>query len=293
MKRKNLAQITFSNEAESQYLPLSQIKLPTYQPRQYFAPESLKELALSIQKQGILEPLLVRRIDNSNTFELVSGGRRYRAAQIAELPEAPVRILELNDNQALEIAITENLLRDDLNPLEETESLLRLLSARLSLPLEDVPSLLYRLQNEIKGKLTDNVVGKLEKDIIHETFEGLMSLESFMTHRLRLLKLPQVIKDALRQGKIEYTKAIAIAKLKDFEQQIELLTEAINSNLSLREIKEKVKQLQSKTELDLPKMRVNKLVKSINKSKIWDKDPKKWQKIQGWLDKIENILENS
>jgi ParB family chromosome partitioning protein len=119
-----------------------------------------------------------------------------------------------------------------------------------------------------------------------------MSWQSFVTNRLPILNLPADIKDSLAEGKIAYTKAIALAKLKDEEERINLLAEIIEHNLSLKEIKERIKQLQTKPELDSPKQRINKLVKDINKVKLWEKEPKKWRKIEGWLSRIENILDD-
>ena len=110
--------------------------------------------------------------------------------------------------------------------------------------------------------------------------------------RLPILNLPNNILKALRQGKIAYTKAIAIAKVKDEKIQEELLHEAIESNLSLKEIKERITQLQPKPkESDSPKQRVNNLVKGLNKSKMWEKEPKKWQKVSKLIEKIESFLE--
>ena len=214
-------------------ISIKKIFLPKQQPRHYFDPEKLNQLTVSIEQHGILEPLLVRPIAQDK-YELVAGERRLRAALQLKLTEVPVIIKKLSDENALQIALVENLHREDLNPVEETEGILSLLSVRLKISLNEVTSLLYQLQNEIKGKLTDNVVGKSEKEIINNTFEGLMSFESFMTHRLRLLNLPEHILEVLRQGKIAYTKAIAIAKVKDEKRQEELLNEAIESNLSLK-----------------------------------------------------------
>ena len=272
-------------------ISLKKIVLPKQQPRHYFDPDKLNQLTASIEQHGILEPLLVRPIDKDK-YELVAGERRLRAAIQLKFTEVPVIIKELSDENALQIALVENLQREDLNPVEETEGILSLLSVRLKLTLDEVISLLYQLQNEMKGKLTDNVVGKSEKEIINNTFAGLMSFESFMTHRLRLLNLPENILEVVREGKIAYTKAIAIAKVKNEKQRDSLLTEAIESNLSLKEIKDKIQQLQPKqADSDSPKNRVNKIIKDINKAKLWEKEPKKWQRVNKLLEKIESLLE--
>lgn len=152
------------NNADSdQTIPLDQIILPPNQPRRYFDPEALKQLTESIKQHGILQPLLVRLIDGEK-HELVAGERRYRAAQEIGLKEVPVVIRELDDNAAFQLALIENLLREDLNPVEETEGILQLLALKLGRSVEDIPPLLRRLQHERKVAdiSSNNVIGKPE-----------------------------------------------------------------------------------------------------------------------------------
>lgn len=111
-------------------LSLDQISLPSTQPRRYFDLEALKQLTESIKQHGILQPLLVRLIDGAK-YELVAGERRYRAAIDIGLREVPVVIRELDDNAAFQLALIENLLREDLNPVEETEGIVQLLALKL------------------------------------------------------------------------------------------------------------------------------------------------------------------
>ncbi|MHC5598921.1 MAG: ParB/RepB/Spo0J family partition protein [Nostoc sp.] len=128
-----------------QSMSLDQIVLPPNQPRRYFDPEALKQLTESIKQHGILQPLLVRPI-GSGKYEVVAGERRYRSGIEAKLEAAPVVVRELSDDQAFQLALIENLLREDLNPIEETEGILQLLSLKLGRSVEDIPPLLYRLQ---------------------------------------------------------------------------------------------------------------------------------------------------
>jgi ParB family chromosome partitioning protein len=144
-------------------IPLEQIILPPTQPRRYFDSEALKQLTESIKQHGILQPLLVRPI-NGEKHELVAGERRYRAALEAGLKEVPVVVRELDDNAPFQLALIENLLREDLNPVEETEGILQLLALKLGRSVEEIPPVLYRLQREQKkaSTLTHNVMGKNE-----------------------------------------------------------------------------------------------------------------------------------
>ncbi|MHC5598915.1 MAG: ParB/RepB/Spo0J family partition protein [Nostoc sp.] len=154
-----------NNADSSQTIALDQISLPPNQPRRYFDSEALKQLTESIKQHGILQPLLVRPLDGEK-HELVAGERRYRAALSIGLKEVPVVIRELDDNAAFQLALIENLLREDLNPIEETEGILQLLALKLGRNVEEIPPLLRRLQHERKeaANSSNNVIGKTELD---------------------------------------------------------------------------------------------------------------------------------
>jgi len=261
------------------------------QPRYYFDPEQQQQLVQSVRQYGILEPLLVRPIPE-NRYEIVAGERRYRAAIEAGLTEVPIIVKELNDEEALHIALIENLQRVDLNPIEETEGILTLLSINLSQETEDIIRLLYRMQNEVKGKVTQNVLGNAESQKIIDVFQavGTLSWESFVSSPLPLLNLPPDILEALRQGKIEYTKAKAIAKVKEEELRTALLAEAIQHSLSLSEIKTRIAALKPSPDTTSPKHQVQTISRRLNQLKLWEKDKKAWKKVEGWLDKIESLL---
>jgi ParB family chromosome partitioning protein len=137
----------------------------------------------------------------------------------------------------------------------------------------------------------ENVVGKSEKEIIQETFEGLMSLESFMTHRLRLLNLPPEILEALKQGQIAYTKAKAIAKLDDADARKKLLDEAIQSSLSLTQIQERVADIIPRKEKYDLRNRFDATYKQVRKTKSLWQDPKKKRKLKSLLRQLEKLME--
>lgn len=272
------------------------LELPDYQPRQYFDGETIEQLATSIRTHGILEPLLVRPL-SERKYEIVAGGRRYRAAQLSALTEVSVIVLNLNDNEALEIAILENLQRENLNPLEETEAILKLLSTRLNWNVAEVISWLYRLRNDSAGELRRNVSPNSEIATVETVFAPLgMTWKSFVETRLPLLKLPEEILIALQQGQIAYTKALAIAKLNPQEQRQELLAEAINQNLSLREIKEKIKLLRQSEARREPskitlKSRMDSVYQKLKTGKIWA-DQSKRKKAERLLKQLENLVDN-
>ncbi|MFW9265535.1 ParB/RepB/Spo0J family partition protein, partial [Nostoc sp. CALU 546] len=139
-------------------ISIDSITLPSNQPRRYFDPQKLQQLKESICTHGILEPLLVRPLEKIGQYELVAGERRYRAAKEAGLPLVPVTVRELTDAEAVQLALVENLQREDLNPVEETEGILQLLSLKLQIDVAEVTSLLYRMRNEVVGNTNQNVL---------------------------------------------------------------------------------------------------------------------------------------
>ncbi len=280
------------SENNYQIISISTIVLSERQPRKYFDGFKIDELAQSIKKNGIIEPLLVRPLKEEK-FELVAGERRLRAAQKAQLMSVPVLIREMSEQQAFQVALIENLQREDLNPVEQTEGIIRFIAVTLDQDQELIPSLLYKMQNEAKGKITPNVWGNPEGDAIIEIFENLgLNWTTFIKTRLPLLNLPEIILEALRSGSIEYTKALEINKLKDETQQNKLLQEAIEEKLSLIQIKERVRQLNSTDNSNSPnlKTRFSKLYNKAKKSKVWE-DPKKQKQLEKLIIDLETKIE--
>ncbi len=278
-------------ESTANLIPVGSICLPPAQPRRYFDPEKLDQLVLSIKEHGILEPLLVRPLKQGD-YELVAGERRYRAAQVAGLTEVPVVVRDLSDEEALQLALVENLHREDLNPVDETEGILQLLANRLKREVGDVTLLLYRMQNEVKGKVTQNVLGSEEGQQVRAMFDslGLMTWESFTTSRLPLRNLPEDILDALRTGQIEYTKATAIARIKDLDQRQLLLEDAIQENLSLTQIRERIKAARPANEKpESLKNQIQEASSRLQKAKFWD-NPKKQKQLEKLLAQMRALL---
>ena len=174
------------------------------QPRRTFLPEQLNELAGSIRQDGILQPLLVRKHANlAGQYEIIAGERRWRAAKIAALKEVPVIIKEMNDQEVLQIALVENLQRQDLLPLEEAEAYHRLLHE------------FGKKQEEIA-----EVVGKSR---------------SHIANLMRLLDLPAEIKELLTRGDLSAGHARALLNAKD---PVRLARQVIAEDLSVRETEE-------------------------------------------------------
>ena len=276
-----------------QVASLTDIKLPDYQPRQYFDETKLEELTQTIRKHGVLEPLLVRKLPGKNQYELVAGGRRYRAAKKAALTEVPVVVRELSDSLAIEIALIENLQRENLNPIEETEGILKLLSQRLNIKIEEISPLLHLLQKQLRGRSANNVIGSQMVESVLEVFNslGLMELDSFISNRLPLLNLPEDILEAVRAGKIKYTKAKAIARLSERETRTQLLEVAIANSLSLSQIRQLVKAEQTPKQQSELKTRLDTTYKQVKKAKKLWSDVEKRKQLESLLLKLEKLIE--
>lgn len=279
----------------AEFININQISLAESQPRRYFNPQKLQELSASIKEHGVLEPLLARPLNGQ--YELVAGERRYRAAKLAGLTQIPIVVKQLTDQEALQLALIENLQREDLNPVEETQGILDLLAAQLNITVDDVISLLHRMQNEAKGKVTQNVLGNFQGEVIQNVFDslGLIGWESFATSRLPLLKLPPDILNALQTGKIAYTKASAIARIKDAAQRHQLLEESIQQQYSLAQIKAQIKKIQTPAKRSTPSAdlghRMDQVYKAVKRSKVWN-NPQKRRRLEKLLASIENLIES-
>jgi len=234
-------------------IEISKLRAFKDQPRRHFDPITLESLAANFRKVGILQPLLVRPIEGA-FYEIIAGERRYRAAQLAELTAIPCSVRELSDGEAFEISLFENLQREDINPYEETDGVLRLLELKLSKERREVESLLIQIKNlEQRGKpetaFDNNVIITEEHNAVAQVFQdiGRFTCQSFVANRLPLLNLPDDIKDTLRQGRVQYTKALAISRIDNECERSELLERAVSDTLTLSEIKQQVKLIQQRS----------------------------------------------
>ena len=294
-RRKSESSTSIGNEASQVgiIVKLRSIKLPKKQPRRFFDVAKMEQLEESIDKYGILEPLIVRPV-TAKTYELVAGERRYRAAKKLGLTEIPVVVRKLNEQEAWELALLENLQRDDLNPIDETEGILELICQALNITTDEVTSLLNQAANAKRRDqpLTDNVIRQLE--IVDDLFRtvGRLNRESFRTNRLPLLNLPEDVLGFLRNGGLEYTKAKAIAKLTDRKDRQTLMQQVVEERLSLSEVKRKVKKL---LQGDRPSLKPQSTLRSEFESVIqlqsdaWT-DKRKQKKIERLLQELKTVL---
>ena len=185
-------------KTEKNEVKISDIVPCSFQPRTEFDREALESLAQSIKEKGVLQPLLVRK--KNDKYEIIAGERRWRAAQLAGWDEVPVIVKDLNDSETLEIALIENLQRENLSAIEEAEGLNRLMSE-------------YAYTQEIIGK----VIGKSR---------------SYIANTLRLLGLPEEIKQLVKENKLSAGHARALIGC---ENASELANKIVKEGLSVRE----------------------------------------------------------
>lgn len=276
----------------AQSASIDSIKISVHQPRQYFSETAMAELINSVKAHGILQPLLVRPLGNSE-YELVAGERRYRAAKALGLANVPVTVRQMSDMEAKQFALLENLQRQDLNPVEETEGVLDLLSVVLEIDRPSVVSLLSQSARsntdaaEISSPAWQKAIG------IFDTLG--LTPESFRVNRLPLLNLPKDILNAVKQGEIEYTKARAINMLPDEELRQELLKTAIGGGWSLQQIRSYVKDTKATTKTETPisketpESQLSSIMSKIRSQKAWE-DAAKWKKIQALMKKLDDII---
>ncbi len=277
-------------------VPIEQITLPVQQPRRYFDPAKMAHLIESVREHGILEPLIVRPI-GPHQYELIAGERRFRAAQALNLTQIPISVREFSDREAQQIALMENLQREDLNPIEETEAILSLLALSLDVEPSEIIAILNQASNAQRRsiELTENVFRQYQQ--IEKLLQGIgrFTAQSFRSSRLPLLNLPEEILMALRQGKLEYTKARAIAQVKDEATRKKLLKQAVTKELSLSAIKEEIavaREEEGRVGRDPADFRIrfDDIHRRVKQAKLWD-DPKKRRRLEKMMGDLEALLE--
>ncbi len=205
------ASSTATVEASSSLLeiPVDQIDVNPRQPRKTFEPGSLDELARSLKNTGMIQPVIVRRAPGGR-WQLIAGERRWRAARQAGIEQIPAVVREATDVESLELALVENLLREDLNPVEEAEAYQRILTEF--------------------GWTQEDVAQRVGKD------------RSTIANSLRLLRLPAVIQDDLRTGRLTMGHARALLSLTEPGQQLKLRDEILAHAWSVRATEEGVEK---------------------------------------------------
>jgi ParB family chromosome partitioning protein len=191
-------------------IPVEEIEVNPFQPRQHFDPTTMGELADSIKVHGIIQPITVRRLSR-NQYQLISGERRFQASRLAGLKAIPAYIRSADDQQMLEMSLIENIQRENLNPIEIALSYQRLISE------------CHLKQEELGDRVGKN--------------------RSTVTNYLRLLKLPPDIQIALRDNRLSMGHARAVISVENPDSQLYIFKKIIKDDLSVRKVEELVRQL--------------------------------------------------
>ena len=193
-----------ADEEEIREIPRNKLRVNPYQPRKTFNQESLQELAESIKEHGVIQPIIVKK--SIKDYEIVAGERRFRASRLAGKETIPAIVKNFTDEQMMEIAVLENLQRENLNSIEE------------ALAYETLMKNLNLTQEQLSKR-----VGKSR---------------SYITNILGLLTLPEEVKELVKQEKITTSHARTLSKLEDKEKILDLANKIINENLNVRQVEE-------------------------------------------------------
>ncbi len=200
-------------------IPIEEIEVNPFQPRIHFDEDALADLAESIRVQGIIQPITVRRL-SENAFQLISGERRFRASQLADLTNIPAYIRTADDQQMLEMALIENIQRENLNSIEVALSYQRLLD-----------------ECDLKQDELGDRVGKKR---------------STVANYLRLLKLPPEIQQGIREKHLSMGHARALISIENIDQQLAVFAKILDEDLSVRKVEALVKSLTETVPVEKP-----------------------------------------
>ncbi|MDG5789413.1 ParB/RepB/Spo0J family partition protein [Evansella sp. AB-P1] len=217
-----------NNDEQVQEIKITELRPNPYQPRKTFEPEAIEELKTSILEHGILQPIIVRK--SIKGYEIVVGERRFRAAKAANLSFIPAVVRDLTEEKMMEIALIENLQREDLNPLEEAKAYQKLMGH------------LKVTQEELSKKL-----GKSRPHI---------------ANHVRLLQLPQVAQTLIDDGKLSMGHGRALLGLKNKEQFNAIIEKVIKEKLSVRQLEELIQQVNKNVPREtIPKKNVSPFIR--------------------------------
>jgi ParB family chromosome partitioning protein len=282
----------FENVA-AEWIPTDRIKPGTVQPRQFFSQAGIDNLAKTFQKDGFRGALNVRPAEDGS-YELVAGERRWRAAQQAGLSEVRCIVESYTDEEALEFALVENLQREDLSKLEETEGILNLIEVKVGIPRDQAIAIIKTEGHSDKRSRSDvapsDELVHIEAVLAHFGIE----LQTFRTKNLRTLSLPEDLKQAHLEQNLSYSVALELNKVKDVDERQALLEEALDQKLSFREVKEKVRGVRQPKQVAKEPTLVQQLEATVRRVKqsqhLLEKGQKRKQ-LEKLLNELESLLD--
>lgn len=219
----NLEEEVDRNDERVELVPLGDIRPNPYQPRRHFDEDALEELTRSVKETGVLQPIILRK-SSVKGYEIVAGERRFKASQRAQLEAIPAIVRELDEEVMMQVAILENLQREDLTALEEADA--------------------YHMMMEKLSMTQEKVAERLGKS------------RSYIANHLRLRTLPEAVKNLLQEGKLSMGQARTILGLKDKKKMPKLARRAVKENLTVRQLEHLVNESNNKATTPKPKSQV-------------------------------------
>ena len=222
------------NKGEVVYLDLDDIIPNRFQPREIFDDQALKELAVSIKEHGVIQPIIVRKVDNK--YEIIAGERRYKASTMAGLTKIPAIVKNLDDKESSKVALIENLQRKDLTPIEEARTYQKILEIDSDMTQEQLAANIGKTQSSVSNKL-------------------------------RLLALPDEIQDALLKEKISERHARSLLNIEDKNDQIKMLEKIISEKLTVRDLDKEIRMLKGEID-EQPAPQTDNEVEKVNNTNL-------------------------
>lgn len=230
-----------ATESDIKNIPIAEIRSNPFQPRRVFDEEKIRELSESIKEHGLFQPIIVKK--SIKGYELVAGERRTKAAKLAGFTEIPAIVREFTDEEMMEVALLENIQREDLNPIEEAEAYANMLK---------------------KTNITQEELAK-----------KVSKSRSYITNVLGLCSLPETVKNLVAEGRISMAHAKILSKMEDEDYIIDLAYKIINNGMSVRELEvlSKGAEIQKKHKISriVPLNRIYSIYESAMRAKIGTK----------------------
>ena len=285
------------DESGMKWIPIVKLQPNLHQPRQYFSQESIDRLAQSFSKQGFKGAINVRIID-SDKYEIVAGERRWRAAKQAGLKKVRCLVDNYSDEEALEFALVENLQREDLSKLEETQGILKLIETKLSIPQVEAIQLIRTEGHSDKIVRSDVAPSEKLTQIKNLLMTFGIELQTFRTKNLRTLTLPDDLKEAHLKKNLPYSSALELNKIKDVALRAKVLLVVLKKNLSFRKTRDLVAEELSKLNEGESRpavqkkliARIERTLRSTKKADHLLGKPQKRKKLEALLEQIEALL---
>lgn len=289
-ERQQIQSVLSGQKVSQASVPIAQILRRPYQSRREKDPQAFEALIQSIKLYGFRGAIWVQRLSNGQ-LRLIAGETRLDAAIEVGLTEIMVDIVKTDDITAVKLSRMENVRRRNLNALDDTEEILYLLTLVLKQQRDKVISLLYKFKNAIEGKssLDPEIQGKIES--IFQEVAPELGVMTFVTSRLPLLNLPNDVLKAYTAGKLQYTKAVELGRVEDEALRQELLSETIEQELSLAELKARIRPATSPRTVADRMEKIRGQIKGINQKSVSKLSKEQRQQLKKTIEDLEILLQ--